>query len=229
MSKEEFLNFAKDQYCTTIMSLGPPFSGKTWIALKTIKQWIDMKMFDEYYVVLPSFRNEMKGSYDWMEKIPNMHIYESIRHKVLEDLIVKCEKNNELFKKGKLKVKPRYFFFCDDATSQGKGLFSADVIRRLVTENRHLNIHSWFCLHYDKGILDPKVRSNIFFVFLYKVKDVLLKKSYEEYVTFDEFDDYKQFKEFWKEYVSKNKFGCLLIKGKDSYNPNVCNWYEPDK
>lgn len=230
MSKETFLNFPKDEFCTTILSLGPPFSGKTFLALKSIKAWIDMKMFDEYYLVLPAFRNEMKGSYDWLENIPNVHIYESVRPKIFEDLIEKCEKNNEMFKKGKLKVKPKYFVMVDDATSQGKGLFGAPVVRRLVTENRHLQIHSWFCLHYDKGILDPKVRSNIYFVFLYKVKDTLLRKAFDEYITFDEFDDYKNhFKPFWKEFVSVHEFGCLLIQGKKAYNPNACKWYDESK
>ena len=66
-TKEGFLNFPANEFCTTCLSLACPGSGKTYLLLKCLKEWLKMGMFEEYHVVLPAFKNEMSGSYDWLE------------------------------------------------------------------------------------------------------------------------------------------------------------------
>jgi hypothetical protein len=228
-TKEGFLNFAKNEYCTTCLSLACPGSGKTYLLLKCLRAWFDMNMFDEYHVVLPAFKNEMSGSYDWLETEKKVFVYEKYHNKLGEELVTKQRKNKELQKKGKLKEMPRIFFCIDDFTSQGK-LFESDAIKSIVTENRHLFIFSWFLGHADKGCIKPAVRQNIFFVFIYKLKDNFLHHAFKEYVNFPiDFDDYKKdFKPFFKEYVIPKQYGALLLGGSRDYSPRVDEWFSED-
>ena len=225
-TKEGFLNFPKNEYCTTCLSIACPGSGKTFLLLKCLKEWLDMNMFSEYHVVLPAFKNEMSGSYDWLEKEKRVFVYEKYHDLIGKQVVAKQMKNHELFKKGKLKEMPRIFFCIDDASSE-KHLFKSESIIAIVTKNRHLHIHSWFLAHSDKGIIEPKVRQNIFFVFIYKLKENFLQHAFKEYVNFPiDFDDYrKDFKPFFKEYVIPKQYGCLLLGGSRDYSPNVDEWY----
>ena len=96
------------------------------------------------------------------------------------------------------------------------------------TQNRHLNIHSWFLMHYDKGTVQPKIRNNIMFIFVYPIKPKLLERIFDEYIDFeDDFEEFEDFKNFWRQYVKPQRYGVLLIRGKPNpkYNPNVSKWF----
>ena len=109
------------------------------------------------------------------------------------------KKAGELFRKGKITEKPRIFFAVDDATSQGKKLYSSSTMTAFATQNRHLNIHSWFLLHYDKSTITPKIRQNILWVFIYPLNPKLLESVYEEYIDNDDLDNFKhKFLPFWQ-------------------------------
>lgn len=224
-SKKDFLEFPAVKYATTILSLGPPRSGKTYIMLECVKEWLKMGMFESYHMVLPSFKNEADGSYDWLMKHENVFIYESFHDHISQKILTEQEKANDLFKKGKLKEKPRIFFCVDDATSQGKNLFQSKTMIAFATQNRHYNIHSWFLLHYDKGTVAPKIRQNIFWIFLYPVKPKLLEIAYDDYIDFKEFRKFEDFQNFWDKYISKQAHGCLLL-GNKKYNPYCSTWFE---
>jgi hypothetical protein len=225
-TKEGFLCFPKVEYCTTCLSIAPPSSGKTHLLLKCLEEWLKMKMFSEYYLVLPAFENEMSGSYDWLADIPNVHIHEKYHDTLGAEIVAKQKKNNDLFKKNKIKVMPRIFFCVDDASSE-KNLFDSENIIAIVTKNRHLHIHSWYLMHGLKGIIPPNVRQNIFYVFLYKLKDTFLKQAFIEFCNFPlDFDDYKRdFKPFFKEYIIPKQYGCLLLGGSRDYSPNADTWF----
>lgn len=228
-SKEGFINFPKDEYCTTMLSIAPPASGKTYVMLNCLKLWIDMKMFTEYHVVLPAFKNEMNGSYDWLLDYPNVFVYEKYYDRIGNDVVKRQTKSHELLKKKKIKEMPRVFFCIDDATSE-KNIFESDAIRSLVTKNRHLHVHSWFLMHSFKGIIKPAIRQNIFFVFLYKLKDEFLNSAFKEFVNFPlDFDNYKKdFKPFFKEYIIPLQYGCLLLGGSRDYSPFVNRWFDSE-
>lgn len=225
MRKDDFLNFPIDDYCSTILSLGQPRSGKTFVMLKCVEQWLKMGMFDEYHMVLPAFKNEADGSYDWLLNYDNVYVYEKYYDRIGNTLIKTAMENDEKWKKKKIPKKPRIFFCVDDATSEGK-MFQSESLRALATKNRHLNITSWFLSHYCKGVLDPKVRMNIKYIFLYPVKSKLLKMVWEDFIDFQEFDDFKkEFMPFWREYITPKKYGVLLVNGRESYNPMVDSWF----
>lgn len=224
-SKDDFIYFPAKKYCTTIVSLGPPRSGKTYILMKALKEWLDIGMFEKYILILPSFKNEADGSYDWLAEYEHVYIYESYHEHIAQQIIKEQEENNDLFKNGKLEQKPRIFFGVDDATSQGGDLFKSKTMLAFATQNRHLQIHSWFLMHYSKTILQPKIRQNIQFIFLYPVKKALLKNAYDEYLDFKEFDTFDDFKKYWDTYVLTQEYGCLFINGKTKYSPWVPYWF----
>jgi hypothetical protein len=167
----------------------------------------------------------MKGSYDWLGPLKNVFVYEKYHDALGGEIIKKQMKNHELLKKGKLKEMPKIFFAVDDASSE-KNLFGSENLIGIITKNRHLHIHSWTLLHGDRGVIPPKIRQNIFFVFLYKLKDNFLRHAFMEYCNFVEFDDYKKdFKPFFNEFVVPKQYGALLLGGSRDYSPNVDEWF----
>jgi hypothetical protein len=225
MSKDEFLNYPIKEYATGIFSLGEPGSGKTYIMLQSFKAWLQMGIFEECHLILPQFRNEADDSYEGLDQIPNVFIYERYRDRIATDLIAKAKKNNDLFKAKKLKQKPLYFFAVDDATSQGKELMQSEAIIRIATEGRHLNIQSWFCLHATAGIIPPKVRHQLKFMFFYNMNAKVLRTCWTEYINFSEFRKFDDFLRFWDEYVLKRDHGALLVWRNTKYNPFVSEWF----
>lgn len=225
--KMEFLRYPIDHSCTSIMSIGPPGSGKTHIALGCLRWWIENKTFDEYHLVLPAFKNEQNDSYAFLNKYlnKNVFIYETYSTTMAEKLVAKSVKSNELFKQGKIKQKPYFFFMCDDATSQ-TALFDSPPIARAVTENRHLQIHSWFLMHQDKKVVNRKVRENFKFFFIYPLHPQKLKYIYEEYVNFPlSFVNFKDFMEFWKEYILQKEHGVMFIFDRFYFAPHADTWF----
>jgi hypothetical protein len=86
-SKKDFLEFPATDFCTTILSMGPPRSGKTYLMLKCVKEWLEMGMFEKYVMVLPSFKNEADGSYDWLMEHENVTVYESYHDHIGKQLL----------------------------------------------------------------------------------------------------------------------------------------------
>lgn len=225
-NKKDFIQFPAEKFCTTIFSLGPPRSGKTYVLLKVLKEWLDMGMFEKYILILPSYKNEADGSYDWLEQYENVYVYESFHEHIIQQILDEQEENNELFKSNKLPEMPRIFIGVDDATSQGKKIFASKAMLKVATQNRHYKIHSWFLMHYSKGIIQPNVRQNVNFLFLYPVKKKLLENAFDEYIDFPkDFDDFNLFKTYWDKTILTQEHGCLLVNGKKSYSPWVSEWF----
>lgn len=226
-TKDEFLRFPADHYCSTICSFGPPRSGKTYLALECIKEWLKMGMFEKYVCIIPNFKNEQSDSYGWMLRHENIDIYEKFHAHKLEELIKEQEAWRDDLKKGKVKQMRRVFVFIDDATGQ-RNLFDDPVAVRLATEQRHICCHSWICLHYAKGVIKPAVRNNLRFVFVYPITKTLLKQFHQDFIPaqWEEFEEYNAFLEYFRTNVLRKEFGCMLIAGKDGYSTNCCDWFK---
>lgn len=233
-TKEEFLTFPKIEYCTSVFALGEPGSGKTYLMLQSLKYWIKHKYFDEIHIVLPSFKDEQDGQYDFLEKIQNVYIYESVHERVMEKLIKKAEDDAELGDKLRKQGKPvpkrkRYYFGIDDATHEGKKLMQSRSLFKLMTKNRHLNIQSHYCLHHWANVLPPIARSQCKFVLLYNMQLKELKGAFEEFVNFKEIRKFNDFLEFWDNYIMNQEHGVLLVKKNTWYTPNAPHWFDNEK
>lgn len=235
MSKEEFLNFPKDKHCTTIFSLAPPGSGKTFIMINAVKWYLEQEkkgnvIFDEYHLVLPAFVTEQDDQYNGLDKIKNVFIYETYMPKKIEPLVKRAKKEAEAEKKAKesgkkIPKRTRVLFVVDDATGQAKALMQCPVAKRIATESRHLNIHCWYLMHHTKGIIPPAVREQTRFCFLYPMQLSNLRGCWEGYINFTEFRTWKDFLTFWDEYVEPQEYGCLLVQRGTNYNPHVSSWF----
>lgn len=221
MSKEEFLEFPNKEHPTTIFSIGPPGSGKTFIFLRSLEFWIKSGYFKEFHLILPAYKNEFNESYKFLADIPNVYIYESYHSQIGKKLVAICDKDALDFRAKKIKNRTKYFFGVDDATGQGKKIMSCEYAVRMATEPRHLMIHNWFLLHHTAAIIPPSVREQTKFSFIYDVNVSVLKTIWKEYVNFKEFRKWNDFMEFWDEYIAGKKYGCLLIWRNTKYNPWV--------
>ena len=227
-SKKDFLTFPVSDFCTTIMSIGPPGSGKTYLLLESLKHWLKNNVFDEYHIVAPAFENEMEDSYAFLRPYlkKEVSVYGMYTNSLADRLVLEAKRNNEKFRAGKIKRKPRVFFAVDDATGQ-RELFDSPSLERIIVENRHLNIHSWLLLHQDKKVVTPKIRENMRFIIIYPLHVEKLKYMFSNYINFPtDFENYKEFWEFWKEYVLPNEHASLLVCDRIGYTPDCRLWFK---
>jgi hypothetical protein len=233
-SKVEYLNFPASDFCTTSLFFGPPGSGKTFLALQCIRYWIENGFFETYVMIIPQYKREMNGSYKWLDQyMDRVHVFESFNDEKIQKFVDQQKKWRDEVDAEKRSTEdmPRMCFFIDDGTSLSKDMFKSSVMRTIVTENRHIFIHSLICCHYLRSVVDKAVRANIKFYFVYPVKTELLQDIHKEYIPrkFKELDNFKKdFLPFFEKYVEKHKYPCLLI-GPNSYNPNCCNWFKDEK
>lgn len=226
--KKDFLMYPAKECCTSIMSMAPPRSGKTYVMINCVKEWLEMGMFEKIVMILPQFKKEMNDTYGFLKDVPNVYVYESFNDAIMKKYIDEQEKYSEMYTSKKIDKCPRMLFVCDDATGQKSNLFKSSTMLRIVTENRHLRIHSWVLLHYAKGIIQPCIRENLQFIFVYPLKDKLMRMIYDDFVNFPKtFPTYEVFEAFYNKYVDdgNNKYPVLLLNGKESFNPDVCKWF----
>lgn len=221
MSKKEFI---MQPYESTrpIVSIGPPGCGKSFIMLNCIKEWLKAGTFAEYHMILPAFKFEQKNSYEFllphMEK--NVYVYDAYSPMIVRKLIKMGEEPEEKEKK------KRIFFCIDDSTIEGGNLMKSPEMVKLATMCRHYNIHTWLIMHCSKGVVPPKVRNQVKFVFLYDIPPPLLEYVYKEYVDDVDFKRFRDFSDYWYAQVQPVKFGCLLLdKIRKEYSNKCDQWF----
>lgn len=226
MSLKQFLQepeLKKKGGCCTILTIGRPRTGKTYNMLECIKRyWLPRNTFDEYHLVLPNFTNEQNDSYDFIRQIKSKTKFIYIYNKYHPMIVTK------LLDKQNGKNKKRLFFGLDDTTSQSKQLFKCPEMVKLATQSRHYNVHTWLIMHYGKGIVEPKVRANIGFLFINRIKYNQLIDIYKEFVDFPEqFPDHEAFEKFAWAIFKRDEYPCILIDLlHDRFNPNVGLWWK---
>jgi hypothetical protein len=234
MSKQDFINWPKDKFCATTFSLGPPGSGKTFVLLNSLAVWLDMGVFDEIHLVLPMFKKEMDQQYEGLDKIPNVFVYESYNEKKTKALIQRAEKEADEISKGKKIKRTKIFYGIDDATSQRKATMRNEALTKIATESRHLHIHFWACLHHTAGILEPAVRNQTMFLFLYPGLEIDTLKTVWKFISkFQEFRKFQDFLQFWDEEIDNEEIehGCFhaRLRADKKYSPYVYNWFCEDE
>jgi len=230
--RKHFLN-QPIKACSSIFSIGERGGGKTFLMLKCLNHWMENDVFFEIHLILPDFEDEQNDSYKWLsefkQKNTKLFIYESyhasIGKKILEDSQKYFDPKN--FKQGM--PERRWGLFIDDATGMGKSLMRCEYLCKLSTSARHKRCHSWFIMHYTAGIIPPKVREQIGFIFIYDIHKVLLQTIYKQYINFPlDFENFKDFNHYFMTEVTNKDHGCLLIDKTNkpkSYSPWVNIWF----
>lgn len=218
MSIKEFLD-QPNEACRAVMSIGCPGAGKSFTMLRCLQYWIEHDVFDEYHLVLPQFKHEQNDSYAFLHKYENdqeIKVYNSYHNQIATSLLASQYKKLEKDKNYKI------FLAIDDSTSQSTNLMKSDDMIKIVTESRHAHIHSWVVMHYARGIIPPKVRTNLSHVFMYKLQASAIKEMFDSYIKIPDMK-YDDFNEIVKTAVFNQKHGCLLIDCmNDRLNPYIC-------
>lgn len=229
-SKELYLNYPTVECCTSSAFIGEPKSGKTFAAMESCKYWMKNNVFDTYLLIIPQFKNEQNDSYAFLRAADpkKVTILETFSPIAIEKLLAQQKKNADLFDAGKLKVKPKALLIIDDATSQ-VDILACDALLSIVTENRHLCVHSLFIMHAYKKVIDTRVRQNFKFFFIYYCGKSLMHDIYDDFVSFNlDFDDFNDFYFWLLHHVTKQKFGCLFLNGHESFSITVADWFKAD-
>ena len=218
MSKTSQENFLNQPYesCRPMISIGPPGSGKSWILTHALKYWLKHNTFDQYHLVLPAYKFEQKGSYNFLkehEKKPWMCIYDQYSPIVVQQLIKQGEIEDE-------KKKKRVLFVMDDCTVQAKDLMYSPELVKLCVMCRHYQIHTWLLAHAGKAVVPVKCRNQLKFVFLYDIPPPLLETCYKEFVDDNDFKNFRAFEEYWYNEVQPKKHCCLFL---DKMNKEYCD------
>jgi hypothetical protein len=213
------------QSCRTILSIGVPGAGKTFTMLECLKAWYKYGMFDEYILILPTYKYEQNDSYAFIEEYgDNVTIYDQYVAKIGEDLLK--QQKAAYSKDGKKKKGARaktIFFGIDDSTHQGESLMKDKSMIEIATTSRHIHVHTHLIMHAAKDVIPPKVRNQIAFVFIYDVSPQLLEVIYKEYVKDPDFKKFAAFEEYWYENVEDLDHKCLLLDNLNKEYSNTVN------
>jgi hypothetical protein len=205
--------------CRTSICLGYPNAGKTYNMTHCLAYWLVKEVFDEVYLILPVYGYEQKNSYAFLDNYKGktkIKILNSFHPKFAENLIKQQKKSNKL----------KIFLGIDDSTHQKTKLMKSKEMIEIATTSRHLNIHTWIIMHYNKGIIPPAVRQNLAFVFVFSLSKKALQNIFEEYNQNNIYDDFDEFYVDCKNAYQRGKYECLLI---DNINKkldfNVSKWW----
>lgn len=204
------LDFLDDDTHRIILSLGSKGSGKTHMMINYLKYALMTNKYAEYHLVLPAYKNEKDGQYEFLKGMKNVYIYNTYNPKI-------C---------GRIK-KPNTLFIIDDATSNGLDIKKDMNLMRIITTSRHMKIQLWLIFHAVRSIMSVPVRANIDYLFVHKTTNrKLLEAIYEEYFSmYPEFDREQTFINFYHENVLMQEYNALflnLVKG--HYDTNVNQW-----
>lgn len=197
---ETFLKDMIKTHCINV-SVGTKASGKTNTMLALLRGFLDNKSFDEYHLVLPSYKYEQNNSYGFIKPYKDVKIYNMFHTLVIDRLINQQEKDNT----------QSILFIVDDATEMFHELWNpSQPLIALTTRSRHLNITTWLLCHSLSKILSPVLRQNVRYLLLYDIANKkLLDGIYEEYFSVDMTP--KEFMEHWKKHRSV-KYSCMLLR-----------------
>ncbi len=222
MSLDNFLNECKKNDRFTLI-IAEPGGGKTFLMLNVLKYYLDNNTFTEYHLVLPAFKNERDGSYDFL-KNPKykkyVFIYNEYHQKISETL----------YKRQFVTDPKKLFFWIDDSTGE-QGLWNDDYITKIATKTRHLRTSFYIICHSDgASIIKPKIRCQAQFLFLGEMHLSVLHNCYKSYVNFKtDFPTFKKFVEYMEREVYSQKYGMFFIdKVNRQYSPDASLWFSDE-
>jgi hypothetical protein len=141
--------------------LGVKHSGKSVFASGMISYFLKNDIYDSFHLFIPCYRNESKNTYAFLEQLSPKNdkkviIYENFSLTIIQDIMNKSKTD-----------KKRRFIWIEDGTSFGE-LFNdrSNILKDLITKNRHYRTSLFLTIHHHKSILHPSLRSQINWFFL---------------------------------------------------------------
>jgi len=197
---EVFVKDLMSVHCVNC-SVGSKGSGKSNTMLSVLRACLDNNSFDEYHLVLPSFKFEQNGSYKFILPYKNVKIYNTFHMLIVDRIIARQDKDNS----------KSILLVIDDATEMASQLWSPDPsLLALVSRSRHLKISTWMLVHSLRKVLSPVLRENLRYLLIYDVSNKkLLDSIYEEFFSVDM--TVKEFYEEWKQHKSV-RYSCMMLR-----------------
>ena len=221
MSLDNFLNECVTGSDRFTLLIAEPGGGKTFIVNNALKYHLEHNTFTEYHLVLPAFKNERDGSYDYL-KNPKykkyVFIYNEYHPKISETLF----KRQDV-----IDPKAKIFFWIDDSTGE-QDLWRDIYLTKIAVKTRHVRISLYIICHSEgSSVIRPKVRAQAQFVFLGAMHPDILHKCYRSYANFPtDFPTFKKFVEYMEREVYSQKHGMLFIdRVNKQYSPDASLWF----
>jgi hypothetical protein len=210
-----FLNNLREHFLA--LQVGTKHSGKTVFSCCLLRHLLlKDNFYDEFHLVLPSYSNQAKGTFDWLDKLPpkaknKIIIYEAFSMVIIDNLI---DSSNG---------KTNRFLYVDDATSEQSFFQNSEQLKALSTRCRHLKISCLLCFHYLRRSLTPQLRNSCEFLILHRCCDEkLLTNVWEETISL--FMTKEEFLSICKEEMIKD-FPCIVIwKDKVKIDTEAMMW-----
>jgi len=200
-----------------ILCIGQKGSGKTTLFNSYLKKSLLQKNYDTYHLIIPSYKYEKDGSYNFLENQYNCFIYPSYTENVSKRVLDDRAKGNKCL------------FMIDDASGFD---MNDENFKTLVVTSRHgksKNFTSggvciFICLHSARAIIKPIVRNNCDYIFIFKMNNrKLLESLFQEYFSMV----YNKFIDFLNVYKNAmtQKYNSILYSNQSPYlDVNVVNW-----
>ena len=115
----------------------------------------------------------------------------------------------------------------DDATSQSNDITNDITFIKAATESRHLMLTCWLVTHDLRKVINRTIRTNIDYLFLYKITNSkLLEAFYYEYMSMlPDFKNFAHFKKIYFDNVMKIKYnGMFLNLLENCYSFDIKDW-----
>lgn len=215
-------NFFKDivekKNDRVILALGMKGSGKTFLLLNFIKLAFKLDLYDDYHLILPSYKFEQKDSYKFIKETKNKHI--TVYNKYHEIISKKLMK--------KIDPKKRVLLAIDDATSQ-LSMVPDEFMKDILTLTRHARITIYICAHVARREVGSMLRSTVDYVFFYRVpSDQMVEKIWCEW--FSRFPEFRKnldgFSQFIHENIDKVKHNGLAVDLREhEYSADIAKWH----
>ena len=174
--QQNFLENLAPKHCV-ICQVGVRFSGKSLLSMSLLKEVMERNIYDEFHLVLPSYRFQARNTYGWFTGLPDkiqskITIYEDFSLVAVSRLLDRA--------KTETKRKHRYLFL-DDATSFSEFFGQSEVLKELVSMCRHYFLTLHVITHGLKSVLNPVFRQNVsFFVLHRNLNAKFLESLWEE-------------------------------------------------
>lgn len=189
----------------SIITIGSPESGKTYLALKYLIYALNNKHYDEFHLVLPQFSYEQNDSYAFLKSYKdNVFVYD-----MYDDIVVK--------RINLLKKKKRIFFLVDDLTGNIDFYKDKELVK-LISTTRHGKggCTVWLICHASKKVLSKSIRNCVKYIFISSIEsdNILRTDIYEDFASIYYKKQKKGYDQFFDDYMAimdNNEFGIILL------------------
>jgi len=216
--ENDFLEDNK-QHGRSIISIGTPESGKSYLALKYMKYALQNNLYDEYHIVAPTYDYEENSSYDFLKKHKDIVKVYKYYHAVVAEKVDRARE------------KSKVLFIVDDATSELLNNIDKTFVKLFITtrHSTHGGLTFWMIVHSAKKVLPPMLRQNVKYVFLYRIEssELLEDTIFKEFLSLQYRRQGKKYDDFANEFsevMENNKYGVVLVARKIGIDFEVSNW-----